>query len=624
MERGRDGVWTTLLPWVRPGDRYGYRVHGPWDPGHGHRFDPGEVLVDPYARAVDGGRGRSVVDGRLRLGATTGHRSVPWADTVVYELHVRGFTRLHPAVPAGAARDVRRARPPGLRRPPRSTSASPRSSCCRCTSSRTEPEILRRGLTNYWGYSTLGFFAPHAGYAASGSRGEQVAEFKEMVRDAARRRARGRARRRLQPHLRGRLRRTDAELARAGQRGVLPAAPRRLVRGRDRLRQLARPAPPPVPGHGHGLAALLGAGDARRRLPLRPRPHARPGQHRLRRGRDLPGGRRAGPGAVPGQAGRRAVGRRPRRLPARALPRAVGRVERPVPRHGAARPGSAGAAGRAGAAARPRLRACPARPTSSQPVAAARWPRSTSSPRTTASRCATWCPTTTSTTRRTARTAGTATTATTAGTAGSRARPTTRPCWRCAAGCRATCWRRCCSRPGCRCSPRATRWGAPSAATTTPTASTTRPPGCPGRTSRGSATSRVDPRAAGAAPGAPGAAARRVLRGPVRPRRRGQGPRVVRAGGRARCRPSTGSTTTSRCSGMYLARPARGRHPAAGAAQHRSGRRSRCGCPAPRGPGATTRCWTPRTSSRWPGRRTTPATSSRSAARTVRVLLAHR
>jgi len=179
MDQGPDGVWTTFLPWVRPGDRYGYRVHGPWDPGHGHRFDPGEVLVDPYARAVDG-RWSVVVDGGFDWGDDRPPH-VPWADTVVYELHVRGFTRLHPAVP-----EELRGTYAGLAHP---DSVGHLLDLGVTTlellpvhESRTEREIRRRGLTNYWGYSTIGFFAPHAGYAAKGSRGEQVVEFKDMVR----------------------------------------------------------------------------------------------------------------------------------------------------------------------------------------------------------------------------------------------------------------------------------------------------------------------------------------------------------------------------------------------------------------------------------------------------------
>jgi isoamylase len=179
MQRRPDGVWTAHLPWVRPGDRYGYRVHGPWDPGHGHRFDPGELLVDPYARAIDG-QWSVVVD----EGFDWGHDappSVPWPDTVIYELHVRGFTRAHPAVPDGL-----RGTYAGLAHP---DSVGHLVDLGVTTLEllpvhqfRSEPALVRRGAANYWGYNTLGFFAPHAAYAAGGSRGEQVAEFKAMVR----------------------------------------------------------------------------------------------------------------------------------------------------------------------------------------------------------------------------------------------------------------------------------------------------------------------------------------------------------------------------------------------------------------------------------------------------------
>ena len=143
--------------------------------------------------------------------------------------------------------------------------------------------------------------------------------------------------------------------------------------------------------------------------------------------------RAAGPGRQPGQAHRRAVGRRPRRLPGRQLPAAVDRVERPLPRHGPRL-----LARRARDAGRVRLPHHRLVATSTRTTAAARTPRSTSSPRTTASRSTTWCPTTTSTTRPTARTTATAPTTTARGTAASRARPTTRPSSRCGAASAAT------------------------------------------------------------------------------------------------------------------------------------------------------------------------------------------
>ena len=179
MRRRTDGVWTAHLPSVGAGHRYGYRVHGPWDPVHGHRFDPGELLVDPYARAVDQ-EWSVVVDDAFDWGGDAAPQ-VPWADTVVYELHVRGFTRSHPAVPPEL-----RGTFAGLAHP---DSVGHLTDLGVTTLEllpvhhfRSEPALVARGKANYWGYNTLGFFAPHAGYASGGTRGEQVHEFKAMVR----------------------------------------------------------------------------------------------------------------------------------------------------------------------------------------------------------------------------------------------------------------------------------------------------------------------------------------------------------------------------------------------------------------------------------------------------------
>ena len=224
MRRRTDGVWTTHLPWVRAGDRYGFRVHGPWDPVHGHRFDPGELLVDPYARAIDR-QWSVVVDGGFDWGPDAPPRvpwPTPWSTSCTC---------------AGSPSSTLRSRPSCAAPTPASHTRT--RSVTSLDLGVTTLELLpvhqfaqragpaARGRANYWGYNTLGFFAPHAGYAAGGSRGEQVHEFKAMVRVAARGRPRGRARRRLQPHLRGRRRRADDLLARPGQRGLLPAAPRR-------------------------------------------------------------------------------------------------------------------------------------------------------------------------------------------------------------------------------------------------------------------------------------------------------------------------------------------------------------------------------------------------------------
>ena len=145
-------VFHGFVAGIGAGTRYGLRAHGPYDPRNGHRFNAAKLLVDPYATALDrrfslhpalfgelpDGVTRNDADsapfvpkGIARLPfeppPATGPR-VPWADTIVYELHVRGFTRLLPAVPEAAARHLRRPRPSGGDRAPRRGSASPRSS----------------------------------------------------------------------------------------------------------------------------------------------------------------------------------------------------------------------------------------------------------------------------------------------------------------------------------------------------------------------------------------------------------------------------------------------------------------------------------------------------------------
>ena len=200
--------WHVYLPGVGPGQRYGYRVDGPWEPEQGHRFNAAKLLIDPYAKSIDGPIGfgkarllayvpgqedvrddedsapaipRSVViddafdwEGDVRLDR-------PWPETVIYELHVKGFTK----------------RLPGVREDLRGTYAGLASDAAIAYLSdlgitavellpvhhiADEDFLVARGLSNYWGYSTIGFFAPHSGYAATGSRGEQVREFKGMVK----------------------------------------------------------------------------------------------------------------------------------------------------------------------------------------------------------------------------------------------------------------------------------------------------------------------------------------------------------------------------------------------------------------------------------------------------------
>ncbi|MFD9882280.1 glycogen debranching protein GlgX [Streptomyces alboflavus] len=214
-------IWHGFLPGVLPGQRYGFRVHGRWDPWTGARFNAAKLLLDPYARAVDAGEGNDYgalppeVYGHVRdwpqqhvadtvrddrdsapyvpKGVVVHDDApddewcddrrpkTPWADSVIYELHVRGFTRLHPGVP-----EPLRGTYAGLAHP----AAVDHLVRLGVTAVELLPvhqfahedHLLRRGLRNYWGYNSIGYFAPHAAYAASGTRGQQVGEFRRMVR----------------------------------------------------------------------------------------------------------------------------------------------------------------------------------------------------------------------------------------------------------------------------------------------------------------------------------------------------------------------------------------------------------------------------------------------------------
>jgi isoamylase len=200
--------WHAYLPGVGPGQRYGYRVHGPWEPKAGHRFNPAKLLIDPYAKAIEGpirfGSARVLAyapageDARDEEDSAPAiprcvvideafdwegdaHLARPWAETVIYELHVKGFTQ----------------RLPGVREDLRGTYAGLASEAAIAHLKELgvtavellpvhhiadEQFVVDKGLSNYWGYSTIGFLAPHAAYAATGTRGEQVREFKGMVK----------------------------------------------------------------------------------------------------------------------------------------------------------------------------------------------------------------------------------------------------------------------------------------------------------------------------------------------------------------------------------------------------------------------------------------------------------
>jgi glycogen operon protein len=197
------GIWHGEVPGVVEGQRYGYRVHGPYRPKAGQPINPAKLLVDPYARRITG----TVTDLDAALGylddPLTGPPStrdslgavplsvlaaprpigtpgpdVPWADTVLYELHVRGYTRCHPEVPEEIRGTYLGLAHPAVTDHLRRLGVTavellPVHAFC------DEPSLLRNGRHNYWGYASLGFFAPHPGYASR--PGEEVAEFAAMV-----------------------------------------------------------------------------------------------------------------------------------------------------------------------------------------------------------------------------------------------------------------------------------------------------------------------------------------------------------------------------------------------------------------------------------------------------------
>ncbi|MBL1082657.1 glycogen debranching protein GlgX [Streptomyces actinomycinicus] len=197
-------VWHAYLPGVGPGQRYGYRVHGPWQPSFGHRCNAAKLLLDPYARAVDGqmdnhpslyerapdGPAPADSAGHSMLGVVTDPYfdwgddrppRTPYAASVIYEAHVRGLTRTHPDVPEGLRGTYAALAHPAVTE--HLTSLGVTAVELMPVHQFVQDGVLQdRGLSNYWGYNTIGFFAPHNAYAAFGSRGQQVNEFKAMVK----------------------------------------------------------------------------------------------------------------------------------------------------------------------------------------------------------------------------------------------------------------------------------------------------------------------------------------------------------------------------------------------------------------------------------------------------------
>jgi isoamylase len=201
-------VWHGYLPNVGPGQRYGYRVHGPYDPGAGLRCNPHKLLLDPYAKAIDGKVDwhpslfgydfdhtdrrndddsapflpKAVVVNPYFNWGTDRPPNRPYNETVIYEAHVKGLTFLNKDIPLEM-----RGTYAGLGHPAMIDHLRKLG----VTAVELMPvhqfihdhTLRQRGLRNYWGYNTIGFFAPDAAYASSGTAGQQVQEFKAMVRD---------------------------------------------------------------------------------------------------------------------------------------------------------------------------------------------------------------------------------------------------------------------------------------------------------------------------------------------------------------------------------------------------------------------------------------------------------
>ena len=200
--------WHGYLPKIEPGQRYGYRVHGPWKPEKGHRCNPAKLLLDPYSKAIDGrvqwnraifpydlGGDPDIAsdrDSARYMPKSVVHQphfdwagdrrlQLPWHETIIFETHVKGLTARHPEIP----RELRGTYA-GLAHPAiidylkelgiTAVELMPVHQFIQ------DKRLLDEGLNNYWGYNSIGYFAPHHGYASDQRPGGAVAEFKQMVR----------------------------------------------------------------------------------------------------------------------------------------------------------------------------------------------------------------------------------------------------------------------------------------------------------------------------------------------------------------------------------------------------------------------------------------------------------
>jgi isoamylase len=201
-------IWHGYLPNIGPGQRYGYRVHGPWDPKNGQRCNPSKLLLDPYGKAVEGEvkwneavfghlfrdpensknemdsapfMPKSVVAPPYFGWGSDRYPATPWHETIIYEVHVKGFTKRHPQIP-----ENQRGTYAGLAHP----AAIKHLKSLGVTAVEVLPVhqfihdslLIERGLRNYWGYNSIAYLAAHNEYSSGGQLGQQVQEFKQMVK----------------------------------------------------------------------------------------------------------------------------------------------------------------------------------------------------------------------------------------------------------------------------------------------------------------------------------------------------------------------------------------------------------------------------------------------------------
>jgi isoamylase len=200
-------VWHGYLPRVGPGQRYGYRVHGPYDPGKGSRCNPSKLLLDPYAKAIEGQIDgdeslfsyRFEDRGTLNQADSLGHTMLsivvnPFFDwgndrppqreyheTIIYEAHVKGLTMAHPGIPDDIRGSYAAIGHPSLIQHLTDLGVTALE-LMPVHQFVQDTTLVDKGLSNYWGYNTIGFFAPHNAYSSAGQRGQQVQEFKAMVK----------------------------------------------------------------------------------------------------------------------------------------------------------------------------------------------------------------------------------------------------------------------------------------------------------------------------------------------------------------------------------------------------------------------------------------------------------